>query len=148
MNIAENKNLKNILSILHRAICSHSRDKIAIAENNSISIIDISQFMEDGPTLDRSSYKPISKSTTNFEILSLHFNPSYEYYLAVCGIKECRILTLNSKFEIVNQLEIDLSLDVMEDVYILQAVWLPNSKVNLGISFFKKMFIYFGSNCY
>jgi E3 ubiquitin-protein ligase UBR4 len=135
----EGKELKTLMAnnaLTRRAMCSNSKGKIAIGESNSVVICDVSQLLEDSGSatgVDKGTYKTIAKSAVGFDIVSLVFNPSYESYLAVAGIKECKILTLNSKFEVIDQLEVQLSLNELGDgIYIVQIHWLPNSLVNLG----------------
>ncbi|MFN3535312.1 MAG: ABC transporter transmembrane domain-containing protein, partial [Desulfatiglandales bacterium] len=45
------------------------------------------------------------------EIVSIAFNPAHERYLLVTGVKECRVVTFGSKWEPVDQLEVNLFLD-------------------------------------
>jgi E3 ubiquitin-protein ligase UBR4 len=70
-------------------------------------------------------------AAVGFEVMSVTFNPSNENYLAVCGPRECRVLTLNSRDEVVDQLSVELALDGANTV--LRAAWLPASQVRLGI---------------
>lgn len=71
-------------------------------------------------------------ASVGFEVMSVLFNPSNENYLAVCGVRECRVLTLNSRDEVADQLPVELALDGAMNV-VLHAAWLPGSQVRLGV---------------
>ena len=138
----DGKELKALLSsqvLTRRAICSDSRGNLAVAEGDSVAIVDISRLFEDGASLDKNGCRVISKSTAGFDIVSLCFNAADEHYLVACGLRECRVFTLDSKAQIVDQLEVNLSLHAMgESTYIVHAQWIPRSKVNLGMSICRK----------
>ena len=82
--------------------------------------------------IDKSTIKTHSVAAVGFEVMSVTFNPSNENYLAVCGPRECRVITLNSRDEVVDQLSVELALDGAANM-VLRAAWLPGSQVKLGI---------------
>jgi len=62
------------------------------------------------------------------------FNPSNDSHLAVAGLKDCHVITLSSKGEVLDQLAIDLSLDALgNSIFILKVEWLPGSQVKLAV---------------
>lgn len=77
---------------------------LAIAEGDIVSIIDVSQLVPSTPaaaedadgsssTLDKNGYKILAKTAMPFEVTHMEWNPSYDNYLVVSGIKDCRVLT-------------------------------------------------------
>ena len=46
-----------------------------------------------------------------FTILSLAVNPSYDSYLAMCGLKECAVMCFNSSGQAVERLTLHPSVD-------------------------------------
>lgn len=82
--------------------------------------------------IDKSTVKTHAVAAVGFEVMSITFNPSNENYLAVCGPRECRVITLNSRDEVVDQLSVELALDGAANT-VLRAAWLPGSQVRLGI---------------
>ncbi|KAF2077723.1 hypothetical protein CYY_000970 [Polysphondylium violaceum] len=117
-----------------RALASNSRGVLAIAENDTVSLINFSKLLDDESTIDKSSFKVLSKSSVGFPIIGLVFNPANEKYLAVVGMRECKILTINHKEEIVDQLVIDLSLEALgETIYIIKVEWIIGSQVELAV---------------
>lgn len=81
--------------------------------------------------IDKSTIKTHAVAAVGFEVLSVTFNPSNENYLAVCGPRECRVITLSSRDEVVDQLSVELALEGGNTV--LKSAWLPGSQVKIGI---------------
>lgn len=81
--------------------------------------------------LDKSTVKTHAVAAVGFEVMSVLFNPSNESFIAVCGPRECRVLTLNSRDEVIDQLSVELALEGGNTV--LRSAWLPESQVKLGI---------------
>jgi E3 ubiquitin-protein ligase UBR4 len=58
-------------------------------------------------------------------------NPANEF-LAVCGLKECRVLTFNSSGGVSEQLVLQLQLEAASN-YIVRPLWLPGSQTQLAV---------------
>eukprot|EP01133_Synstelium_polycarpum_P011499 gene11499-13413_t len=129
--------LKNLLSSGHvqrRALASNTRGIVALAEGENVSLVNVAKLLDDDSTVDKAAFKTLSKSAVGFPIVSLVFNSANERYLAVSGHKECKILTINQKDEIVDTLVIDLSLYALgENIHIIKVEWLPGSQVELAV---------------
>ena len=77
-------------------------------------------------TLTRLSSAPVP-----FTVLSLVSNPCNENFLAVCGLKDCHVLTFNSGGGVSDQLVLQPQLEAAN--YIIKAVWLPGSQTQLAL---------------
>ncbi|GAM27937.1 hypothetical protein SAMD00019534_111130 [Acytostelium subglobosum LB1] len=133
----EGNQMKNLIASGHiqrRAITSNSKGIVALAEGETVSIINVSKLLDDDAAIDKSSFKVLSKSAVQFPIVSMSFNPANERYLAVAGYKDCKILTINHRDEIVDQLLVDLSLYALgENIYIIKVEWVVGSQVELAV---------------
>lgn len=120
--------------IARSGLSINSQGKIAIAEGDCVTIADPSRLLEEGTSvLDKHHCKVYSRTVMGFEVVGVSFNKQCECYLAVAGIKQCRVLTFNNNYQVVNQLELNLSLDSLDSSnFIIQAQWVPGSQVHLG----------------
>ncbi len=64
-------------------------------------------------------------------MLSVTGNPCNEDFLAVCGLKDCHVLTFNSSGTVANHLGLHPSLETGN--FIIKAVWLPGSQTELAV---------------
>ena len=64
-------------------------------------------------------------------VLSVTGNPCNEDFLAVCGLKDCHVLTFNSSGSVADHLVLHPSLETGN--FIIKAVWLPGSQTELAI---------------
>ncbi|EFA82601.1 hypothetical protein PPL_04293 [Heterostelium album PN500] len=133
----EGNQMKNHIGSGHiqrRAITSNSRGVVALAEGENVSIINLSKILDDDSTVDKTAIKVLSKSSVQYPVVSMVFNPLNERYLAVVGYKECKILTVNQKDEIVDQLVVDLSLySLGENIYIIKVEWVVGSQTEIAV---------------
>ncbi|KYQ89094.1 hypothetical protein DLAC_10325 [Tieghemostelium lacteum] len=133
----EGNQMKQLITngpIQRAAMASSSKGLVAVAEQDQVSIVNISKILDDDATIDKNSFKATSKSNVGFPVVSMVFNPSNERYLAVAGYKECKVLTINQKDEIVDQLPIDLSLEFLgETNYLIKVEWVIGSQVELVV---------------
>ena len=87
-----------------------------------------------------------------FTILSLSGNCCNEDFLAVCGLKDCHVLTLTGSGSVLNHLALHPQLEAGN--FIIKAVWLPGSQTQLAIvtADFVKVFIvnifHFRKHCF
>ncbi|EGG15028.1 hypothetical protein DFA_09851 [Cavenderia fasciculata] len=130
------KNLVNAGLIQKRALASNSRGVVAVAEGENVSLVNVAKLVdEEANTVDRAALKTLSKSAIGFPVMSMVFNPTNDNFLAVVGARECKILTINNKDEIVDQLVIDLSLySIGENIYIIKVDWVVGSQVELAVA--------------
>ncbi|XP_061716898.1 protein purity of essence isoform X2 [Cydia pomonella] len=118
------------------------RQHLAVShEKGKITVLQLSALLKQADsskhklTLTRLSSAPIP-----FTVLTLSGNPWNEDLLAVCGIKECHVLTFNSGGTVADHLVINTGLEANN--YIIKALWLPGSQTQLALvtSDFVKIF--------
>ena len=66
-----------------------------------------------------------------FTVLSIAGNPCNEDFLAVCGLKDCHVLTFSSSGSVVDHLALHPQLETGN--FIIKAVWLPGSQTQLAL---------------
>jgi len=91
-----------------------------------------------GPTsvvVDRSRLCVLSKTTAAFQVLGVLFNPLNNNHLAVWGLRDCMVLTLDVSGAVVEKHAIDASYDTVtfNSGIIKQVRWVPGSDVHLCI---------------
>ena len=136
----ETREIKQLLSgkMIYKNILDYSTTgMLAIADNSGVNIGFAPKLLDKDKSkaeLDKSTFKSAAKAELQFQVLFVCFNPLNPNFLAVSGLKECVVLTLNAKGEVADQLVIDLSLDSEEDnAGIVEILWLPGSQVKLAV---------------
>ncbi|CAH0722275.1 unnamed protein product, partial [Brenthis ino] len=118
------------------------RQHLAVShEKGKITVLQLSALLKQADsskhklTLTRLSSAPIP-----FTVLSLSGNPCNEDLLAVCGLKECHVLTFNSGGAVADHLVLNTGLEANN--YVIKAIWLPGSQTQLALvtSDFVKIF--------
>ncbi|XP_072935202.1 E3 ubiquitin-protein ligase UBR4 isoform X5 [Epargyreus clarus] len=118
------------------------RQHLAVShEKGKITVLQLSALLKQADsskhklTLTRLSSAPIP-----FTVLSLSGNPWNEDLLAVCGLKECHVLTFNSGGAVADHLVLNTGLEANN--YVIKAIWLPGSQTQLALvtSDFVKIF--------
>lgn len=77
-------------------------------------------------TLTRLASAPIP-----FTVLSLASNAANEDFLAVCGLKDCHVLTFNSTGSVSDHLVLHPHLETGN--FIIRAIWLPGCQTQLAL---------------
>ncbi|RZF46968.1 hypothetical protein LSTR_LSTR017013 [Laodelphax striatellus] len=107
----------------HLAV-SHEKGKITVLQLSSLlKQVDSSKRKL---TLTRLASAPIP-----FTVLSLTGNPCNEDFLAVCGLKECHVLTFNSSGTVSDHLVLHPQLETGN--FIIRAIWLPGAQTQLAL---------------
>ncbi|CAB3259165.1 unnamed protein product [Arctia plantaginis] len=116
----------------HLAV-SHDKGKITVLQLSAL--LKQTDSSKNKLTLTRLSSAPIP-----FMVLSLSGNPWNEDLLAVCGLKECHVLTFNSGGAVADHLVLNTGLE--GNNYVIKAIWLPGSQTQLALvtSDFVKIF--------
>lgn len=151
--LQRNVNIRNIL-------CSNSHGLLAIAENDLFTFIDPSNLLDDptgGPSYQRSSYygssnaagassstpmdasqvKILAKSTSiGFPIMGMRFNRNNEGFLAVFGLKDLVVFTLDpTTANVESKLSVDLMLDALgQGDLIVSVEWIAHSQTHLAVA--------------
>ncbi|XP_028033464.1 protein purity of essence isoform X1 [Bombyx mandarina] len=109
------------------------RQHLAVShEKGKITVLQLSTLLKQADsskhklTLTRLSSAPIP-----FTVLSLGGNPWNEDLLAVCGLKECHVLTFNSAGAVADHLVLNTGLE--GNNYVIKAIWLPGSQTQLAL---------------
>ncbi|XP_076455251.1 E3 ubiquitin-protein ligase UBR4-like isoform X3 [Babylonia areolata] len=109
------------------------RQHLAVShEKGKITILQLSALLKQADsskkklTLTRLSSAPIP-----FTVLSIVGNPCNEDFLAVCGLKDCHVLTFTGSGTVSDHLVLHPSLATGN--FIIKAVWLPGSQTELAI---------------
>lgn len=109
------------------------RQHLAVShEKGKVTILQLSTLLKQADaskkklTLTRLASAPIPCT-----VLSLAANPANEDYLAVCGLKECHILTFSSTGSTNEHIVLTPQLETGN--FIKKAIWLPGSQTKLAL---------------
>jgi E3 ubiquitin-protein ligase UBR4 len=101
-------------------------------EKGKVTILQLSTLLKQADaakkklTLTRLSSVPITCS-----VLSLAANSTNEDLLAVCGLRECHVLTFTATGTVSDHIVLTLQLDTGN--YLRRAIWLPGSQTKLAL---------------
>lgn len=76
-------------------------------------------------------FQRLATAPIPFTVLSVTGNACNEDFLAVCGIKDCHVLTFNSSGSVADHLVLHPSLETGN--FIIKSLWLPGSQTELAI---------------
>jgi E3 ubiquitin-protein ligase UBR4 len=109
------------------------RQHLAVShEKGKVTILQLSALLKQADaakkklTLTRLSSVPITCM-----VLSLAANPANEDFLAVCGLRECHVLTFTANGTVSDHIVLTLQLD--NGNYLRRAIWLPGSQTKLAL---------------
>lgn len=109
------------------------RQHLAVShEKGKITILQLSELLKQADaakkklTLSRLSSVPIPCT-----VLSLSANPANEDFLAVCGLKECHVLTFSSNGSALEHIALAPQLETGN--FMKRAIWLPGSQTKLAL---------------
>ena len=109
------------------------RQHLAVAhEKGKITVLQLSALLKQADSSQKKlTLTRLSSAPVPFTVLSLVSNPSNENFLAVCGLKDCHVLTFNSSGGVSDQLVLQPQLEAAN--YIIKPVWLPGSQTQLAV---------------
>ena len=109
------------------------RQHLAVAhEKGKITVLQLSALLKQADSSQKKlTLTRLSSAPVPFTVLSLVSNPSNENFLAVCGLKDCHVLTFNSQGGVSDQLVLQPQLEAAN--YIIKPVWLPGSQTQLAV---------------
>ena len=89
------------------------RQHLAVShEKGKITVLQLSALLRQADTSQKKlTLTRLASAPVPFTVLSLVSNPSNENFLAVCGLKECRVLTFNSTGGVSEQLVLQPQVD-------------------------------------
>ena len=131
-NISRMPNAKNLVS-------SNKSGIIAIAQKDQVLFYSSECIDSDSskkPPSDRQRILPRSRIQLPFIVCSVYFNSQNDGFLAVTGIKDCQVITIDpSTGKVLSKLTIDLMLRSLgEDCVISRVQWLPFSQTHLAVA--------------
>uniref|UniRef100_A0A1J3J544 Auxin transport protein BIG n=1 Tax=Noccaea caerulescens TaxID=107243 RepID=A0A1J3J544_NOCCA len=134
---ANSKDLNSLLangSLVKSLLSVSVRGRLAVGEGDKVAIFDVGQLIGQATiapiNADKANVKPLSRNIVRFEIVHLAFNSVVENYLAVAGLEDCQVLTLNHRGEVIDRLAVELAL---QGAYIRRIDWVPGSQVQLMV---------------
>ncbi|KAH8352243.1 hypothetical protein KR084_002940 [Drosophila pseudotakahashii] len=109
------------------------RQQLAVShEKGKVTILQLSALLKQADASKRKlTLTQLSSAPIACTVLSLAANPCNEDCLAVCGLKECHVLTFSSSGSTNEHIVVSPQLE--NGNYIKKAVWLPGSQTLLAI---------------
>ena len=109
------------------------RQHLAVAhEKGKITVLQLSALLKQADSSQKKlTLTRLASAPVPFTVLSLVSNPTNENLLAVCGLKDCHVLTFNSSGGVQEQLVLQPQLEAAN--YIIKPVWLPGSQTQLAV---------------
>ena len=91
------------------------RQHLAVAhEKGKITVLQLSALLKQADSSQKKlTLTRLSSAPVPFTVLSLVSNPSNENFLAVCGLKDCHVLTFNSAGGVADQLVLQVNTNTM-----------------------------------
>ncbi|XP_070615566.1 E3 ubiquitin-protein ligase UBR4 isoform X3 [Erythrolamprus reginae] len=109
------------------------RQHLAVShEKGKITVLQLSALLKQADSSKRKlTLTRLASAPVPFTVLSLTGNACKEDYLAVCGLKDCHVLTFSSSGSVSDHLVLHPQLATGN--FIIKAVWLPGSQTELAI---------------
>uniref|UniRef100_A0A673KP75 E3 ubiquitin-protein ligase UBR4 n=1 Tax=Sinocyclocheilus rhinocerous TaxID=307959 RepID=A0A673KP75_9TELE len=109
------------------------RQHLAVShEKGKITVLQLSALLKQADSSKRKlTLTRLASAPVPFTVLSLTGNPCNEDYLAVCGLKDCHVLTFSSTGSVSDHLVLHPQLATGN--FIIKAIWLPGSQTELAI---------------
>lgn len=109
------------------------RQHLAVAhEKGKITILQLSALLKQADSSTRKlTLTRLASAPIPFTVLSLSSNLCNEDYLAVCGLKDCHVLTFTATGSASDHLVLHPQLDTGN--FIIKAIWLPGSQTKLAL---------------
>ncbi|BES93671.1 calmodulin Hypothetical protein [Nesidiocoris tenuis] len=109
------------------------RQHLAVAhEKGKITILQLSTLLKQADSSKRKlTLTRLSSAPIPFTVLTVTSNPWNEDFLAVCGLKDCHVLTFTSGGSVAEHLVLHPQLEIGN--FIIRAIWLPSSQTQLAL---------------
>lgn len=109
------------------------RQHLAVShEKGKITVLQLSALLKQADSSTRKlTLTRLGSAPIPFTVLSLSSNLCNEDFLAVCGLKDCHILTFTSGGSVSDHLVLHPQLETGN--FIIKAVWLPGSQTKLAL---------------
>ncbi|ELU10961.1 hypothetical protein CAPTEDRAFT_154354 [Capitella teleta] len=112
---------------------SGKRQHLAVShEKGKVTILQLSALLKQADSSKRKlTLTRLGSAPIPFTVLTIAGNPANEDFLAVCGLKDCHVLTFNSSGSVTDHLVLHPSLE--SGNFIIKAVWLPGSQTKIAV---------------
>ncbi|XP_077538894.1 E3 ubiquitin-protein ligase-like protein poe isoform X3 [Haemaphysalis longicornis] len=109
------------------------RQHLAVShEKGKITLLQLSALLKQADSSKRKlTITRLASAPVPFTVLSITGNPCNEDFLAVCGLKDCHVLTFTSSGSVSEHLVLHPQLE--SGNYIIKAMWLPGSQTELAL---------------
>lgn len=101
-------------------------------EKGKITVLQLSALLKQADSSKRKlTLTRLATAPIPFTVLSMTANQWNEDFLAVCGLKDCHVLTFNSSGTVLDHLVLHPQLETGN--FIIKAIWLPGSQTQLAL---------------
>ncbi|KAL1517166.1 hypothetical protein ABEB36_000965 [Hypothenemus hampei] len=109
------------------------RQHLAVShEKGKITVLQLSALLKQADSASRKlTLTRLSSAPIPFTVLSMTSNLCNEDFLAVCGLKDCHVLTFNANGLVTDHLVLHPQLETGN--FIIKALWLPGSQTDLAL---------------
>ncbi|CAG9856656.1 unnamed protein product [Phyllotreta striolata] len=109
------------------------RQHLAVShEKGKITVLQLSALLKQADSSTRKlTLTRLSTAPIPFTVLSLSSNLCNEDFLAVCGLKDCHVLTFTSSGSVSDHLVLHPQLETGN--FIIKSIWLPGSQTKLAL---------------
>ena len=109
------------------------RQHLAVShEKGKITVLQLSALLKQADSSQKKlTLTRLASAPVPFTVLSMVANPINENFLAVCGLKDCRVLAFNANGGVSEQHALQPQLEAAN--YIIKPLWLPGSQTQLAI---------------
>lgn len=109
------------------------RQHLAVShEKGKITVLQLSVLLKQADSSTRKlTLTRLATAPIPFTVLSLSGNLCNEDFLAVCGLKDCHVLTFTSSGSVCDHLVLHPQLETGN--FIIKAIWLPGSQTKLAL---------------
>ncbi|XP_012287187.1 E3 ubiquitin-protein ligase UBR4 isoform X2 [Orussus abietinus] len=109
------------------------RQHLAVShEKGKITVLQLSALLKQADSSKRKlTLTRLASAPIPFTVLSITGNQWNEDFLAVCGLKDCHVLTFNSSGTVSDHLVLHPQLETGN--FIIKALWLPGSQTQLAL---------------
>lgn len=109
------------------------RQHLAVShEKGKVTILQLSALLKQADAAKRKlTLSRLSSAPIPCIVLSLASNPANEDFLAVCGLKECHVLTFSNSGAVIDHIVLTPQLESAN--FIKRAIWLPGSQTKLAL---------------
>ncbi|XP_076048949.1 E3 ubiquitin-protein ligase-like protein poe isoform X2 [Oratosquilla oratoria] len=109
------------------------RQHLAVShEKGKITVLQLSSLLKQHDSAKRKlTLTRLSSAPVPFTVLSITANAANDDFLAVCGLKDCHVLTFSSTGSVADHLVLHPQLE--SGNYIIKALWLPGQQTQLAL---------------